>query len=839
VTRSGYTGVYEQLQFEQEVRQVASSKPQNTDFTRDILGRFVCNDLGEALDSADPRGHRRDGSTQEDARQFDIIVVGGGSFGCIFAQHLLYSDATHRHRILVIEGGPLSLPEHVQNLPILGLGVPGGSTRDPGVQNEVWGLPWISNVPFPGLAYTIGGRSVFFGGWAPELLERETSTWPNRVLNELRNILPDGRDGYFRQASEQIGVTETNDFIFGDLHEALRKRLFDGLKAGKVRDAIPLAELPLHLDGVPAAKRDLMKLEAPLAVQGGAPRSGFFPMNKFSAVPLIMEASRTATYEAFNDDVKKRLMIVPNCHVKRLETWPSTGGIRVVNVLTSQGTVPVPEGGTVVLALGTIENARLALISFPALPNVGLIGSNLMAHLRSNLTIRMPRSSLPPGLTSELQASALFVKGGHEFADGSRGHFHLQITAAGLEKPGADSEAELFKKNPDVDLFGRLRRITDESVVITIRGIGEMEPGNPDSRVSLSGESDEYTLPRAWVAIKPSGRDQELWKAMDASADDVALVLADGKPYEIFMGAGAFQSVGAGQVPSDILAFERRRDGLGTTHHEAGTLWFGDDEGTSVTNPDARFHHVENTYVVGPALHPSVGSPNPMLTGTALARRLAEHVARVDPAQADPGFTLLFDGIKTDKWRMSTIRNQPGRDNPGRFLVVNGGLEAVPGTDLGLYWYTEPAPPNFILRLEWLRWRDDDNSGLFLRFPHPDSKGYNNTAWVAVDFGFEVQIDQLAREDGAPIHKTGAIYGQVGPADPEGLPVSPPGQWNEYEIRVNSQTYDVALNGVPITHFENADPTRGLPSASGTPSFIGLQIHTGRVAFRKIQIKAL
>src|SRR5207247_3137241 len=111
---------------------MTSRKPQNTDFSRDILGRYICSGLDEALGSADPAGRRRDGTSQEDARPFDIIVVGGGSFGCVFAQHMLYSDAAHSHRILVREGGPLSLPEHVQNLPMLGLGVPVGAPRDRG-----------------------------------------------------------------------------------------------------------------------------------------------------------------------------------------------------------------------------------------------------------------------------------------------------------------------------------------------------------------------------------------------------------------------------------------------------------------------------------------------------------------------------------------------------------------------------------------------------------------------------------------------------------------------------------------------------------------------------------
>lgn len=194
---------------------------------------------------------------------------------------------------------------------------------------------------------------------------------------------------------------------------------------------------------------------------------------------------------------------------------------------------------------------------------------------------------------------------------------------------------------------------------------------------------------------------------------------------------------------------------------------------------------------------------------------------------------------------MSTIKNQPGRDDPGHFIVANGALEAIPGTGLGLYWCTEPAPANFILKLQWRASREDDNSGVFIRFPRPDSKGYDNTAFVGVDYGFEVQIDQRGEPDGAAIHKTGAIFNLAGPTNPDRLPVQPLGQWNIFEIHVQSQTYTVFLNGVQITRFtfvvgsDHRHPDRGLPSMPGFPRFIGLQTHTGRVAFRNIEIKSL
>lgn len=135
-----------------------------------------------------------------------------------------------------------------------------------------------------------------------------------------------------------------------------------------------------------------------------------------------------------------------------------------------------------------------------------------------------------------------------------------------------------------------------------------------------------------------------------------------------------------------------------------------------------------------------------------------------------PAFRNLFDGSDTGKWRMTTARDQPGRDEPARFEVVDGAFEAVPGRDIGLWWHTDPTPPDFLLSVEWLMTGPTDNSGVFVRFPDPQSKGYDNAAWAAVDFGFEIQIDNLGRPDGDPVHLTAAVYEMAAPADPARSP---------------------------------------------------------------------
>ncbi len=816
---------------------MASSKTaQLTDFSVDILGRYMCNGFDEAMHSADKTAQRPDGSPQSDARPFNAIIIGGGSFGGVLAQHLLYTDDTNSYRILVLEAGRHSLPEHFQNLPLNG---------QPG--NEIWGLPWRSNVPgFQGLAYTIGGRSLFFGGWSPRLLDTEmpSTVWPGNVIMDLKAQ-------YFDEAAKQIGTDTTNDFMHGALHQSLRQRLADGINGVinnmSVRHAIPFAELPLNLSDVGPNPPDILKLEAPLAVQGAAPLPGFFPMNKFSAAPLMMEAARVAQVRSGGDDVKKRLMIVPDVHVTRLVTGVRNGQTAVTEVLLKQfgieQSVPVPDGAVVVIAVGTIESTRLSLTSFPNLPNSGLIGQNLIAHLRSNLTIRIPRAALPPDLPTALESSALFVKGRFQYAPNEFGTFHLQITASGLDRPSTDSEAELFKKVPEFDQLQALRLSNDDNVVITIRGIGEMTPRNSASKVTLSGDIDEFGMPRAFVELAPSPRDNNLWNAMDETADDVAKLFANGQPYEVFdppQGTpNQIFTVQPNAFASTVLPFQKRRDPMGTTHHEAGTLRMGVNPADSVTNDSARFHHVMNAYVAGPALFPTLGSPNPMLTGTALARRLGDHLKKPRP-QASAGFTLLFDGNSPASWHMSTIKNQPGRDYPGRFHVVDGGLESAPGTDLGLF-YTKVPFADYILTLQWLTWRDDDNSGIFLRFPDANSKNYDNTAFVAVDFGFEVQIDALGR--GAPppgqsvdkkFRTTGAIYNMPNQTLDESVVPNGPGVWNEFEIRVKGNRFLVFLNGQQKTDFTNTDLTRGISSA---PGFVGLQSHTGHVLFRNIQIR--
>lgn len=884
------------------------SGSQPTEFALDVLGRYVCNGFDEAMASADaafrstatdvagnplpPRG---------DLRPFDFVVIGGGTFGAAVAEHLWFRSSGRGERVLVLEAGPFLLPEHMQNLPSLGLG------------REVWGLPWRADPALKysesGLAYCVGGRSLWWGGWSPRLLNEETpvGVWPKAVLDDLNGPkLPDGSNGYFRQSGQQIGVTATNDYIFGELHDALREQLFDAVTSGNVSDLMDLSTLPdsptVEIRDTPATLDDLatllgvrlpnplptgpaakaleqellnkLKLEAPLAVQARPEHAGFFPLNKFSTVPLLVKAARAAYRDSAGDDVRKRMMIVPRCHVNHLSVVNDGNERRVDAVITDRGPIPVAPDAKVIIALGTIESTRLALISFG---EDGRIGANLMAHLRSNLTVRIPREALKtlsPSVRA-LQASALFVKGRHSFtSDGTVGHFHFQITASGLGNIGSNSEAELFQKIPDVDTLDQHLNADDSTVVITIRGIGEMQPNNSASNVTLDLNPThvDFGDRQVWVNLQPSAKDLELWEAMDKASDQLAAELANGKKIDILhpvSGALLKTGVDASTLPTEIPHQTRdahpngRRDALGSTHHEVGTMRMGDDPITSVTDANCRMHGISNVYVASPALFPTIGSPNPMLTGIALARRLGNHLVPPPPIHApEPGFRTLFDGTQKAteffaKWLMA---------GGGGFVIANQSLIAQPGNEVGLLYYAPEQFDDFTLRLDFClphpHGNANDNSGVFVRFrdprkpvlpgtPGPDVPG--NSATVAIDTGYEIQIDDEARgdrrknePDGFDYNRTGAIYkikgmgsgtGQQSYTNTQRLIAS---VWHSFEITVINRTYTVLLDGEPATRF-TADPNEKYRGKSKTEDpdsgFIGLQTHTGNVAFANIRIR--
>ena len=184
-------------------------------------------------------------------------------------------------------------------------------------------------------------------------------------------------------------------------------------------------------------------------------------------------------------------------------------------------------------------------------------------------------------------------------------------------------------------------------------------------------------------------------------------------------------------------------------------------------------------------------------------------------------FVKLFDGKTLDGWKMA---------GTGNFLIIESEKALLSYGGMGLLWYYKKQFKDFILTLEWKVSNINDNSGVFVRFPNPC-----NDPNIAIEYGYEIQIDDTGLPDGDPIHKTGAVYNYKG-SSLKTKNISKPlvvGKWNTFRIYVIQQSYSVTLNEEKIvTNFVGNKSLEG---------YIGLQNHDDRskVYFRNIMIKEL
>ncbi len=174
----------------------------------------------------------------------------------------------------------------------------------------------------------------------------------------------------------------------------------------------------------------------------------------------------------------------------------------------------------------------------------------------------------------------------------------------------------------------------------------------------------------------------------------------------------------------------------------------------------------------------------------------------------DGGFSALFNGQDLSGWVVV-------RGAPESFAVRDSVLQTNASPKCWLR--SEQEYLNYVLRLEWRLLSEEGNSGVFL---------------CARDTGeefpqcLEVQIYHKNAGGMFPIRK--AVGG------PTALPweerINPVGQWNQYQIVVYNGCVVLAVNGHVVSQANILDPQIG---------HIGLQCETGRVQFRRIEIKEI
>lgn len=815
---------------------------QQTSLALDILSQFVCNTWEEA--TADPDG-------------IDVVVIGGGMYGGYCASKIYElsrlrfgadeHDKMKALRVLVLDAGPFLVPEHSQNIPNLGLPTPSVFTpksiqsgTNIGTTNIVWGFGWRSNKSYSEQAYCVGGKGVYWGGWCPRLQPVDLVQWPEEVrryLTEVNEQKPvgtrpiDHRDqatnaklrrgeplSAYGALEYEIGVVPQDDFVFDPANICQDSEAQIGLN-GAVR---------IFLDSQKAAIDDRITevIPAPIAVQTQSFISGLFALDKYSSVPTITASARTDHGDGRTKNF--RFSVVPFTHVVRLECAPAgeenpAVGTRLVDriVVKNGGEVKILKIGShcqVVLALSCIESTRLALESFSLessllrKPGDELIGRNFMVHLCSDITFKVERTKFEEFVNTHwggekklveiLQLASLHIQ-----CEGQRGTYQYQLYAA-TNQDGPDDN--MYRMAPELDIQRQIASgFDDASISFVLRSSGEVKGGrdhpvgDPNFHfIDMAGDADydkEFGHKRAWVQFQSDGSGNTadpIWADMHDTAHAIAKALANG---------GKLEYDGDFTLPSFST-----QQGPGTSWHDSGTLWMGDDPATSVTDVNGHFHHVTNAYCADQALFTTVGSANPVLTGLCLARKVADDIVskhssyKATPAELN-GFTSL--SLDPNNGWLTTPYN-------GIQIINKEIIETKPDDGIGIY-YLPLEYENFELHVEWKAFRTPvfPNAGVLLRMPDPQTVDFRDKAQAAAFYNtvIEVQIDDLGKNVksdrnpqaicGDSYFKTGAVYGIAPATQWAGSVLAPDGHetaepyWNVFQIKVEGKNIEVRLNG--------------------------------------------
>jgi choline dehydrogenase-like flavoprotein len=177
------------------------------------------------------------------------------------------------------------------------------------------------------------------------------------------------------------------------------------------------------------------------------------------------------------------------------------------------------------------------------------------------------------------------------------------------------ADAAVMARHPlDTLGYGMTRLLQPRCLISGVRfqAIVEPEP-DPDSRVSLSAtERDALGMPRVRI-------DWRLGSNVQRTFDRTLAIIGAELELSGVAGVTLDPPLQGGAWPSSL-------DPEGTWHH-MGTTRMHDSPRHGVVDRHCRVHGVGNLYLAGSSLFPTAGANFPTITLTALALRLADHLA--------------------------------------------------------------------------------------------------------------------------------------------------------------------------------------------------------------------
>jgi choline dehydrogenase-like flavoprotein len=501
---------------------------------------------------------------------YDVIVVGSGMGGGVLASAL--ADAGKR--VLVLEAGSLLFPTHIGNLPrrlLIGQ-----------FQKHIWSL-WedfkvinYNNVQGSayqgGQGFNLGGRSIFWGSFIPPLASWELDAFPAVVKQHLLEAGPTG--GY--PAARRVFNADTP--APSNFQTTSKDTLNQTLPGWNAEDV-------------------------PVGVEYTGATNWSIPAGIFSTADLIIEDQ--LVQRPPNLGSEREPLTVNLNHAARKVTFDAGDNRRATGVHCFDLLDKVERtytADTIVLSAGTLESAKIALLSGINNP---MIGHGVTDHAIPYRHFVIPPNALATTPPSETEPKSAKILLRHPAASRDAHAFDIIVELGAEFNQGRYVNPEHLEQDENIRAGYMLCEIVFQfySPLLDANTI-TLNSSNPAGPVSVFMNAAPPVQPLINEARQLPTRVFAAYNAQPVLGER-ALLAADGL--------------------ADLDTAE-----VGGVAHEVGSLRMAGD-GNGVVDADLRFVGYKNLYACDNSVFPMSPAGNPSLTLVALAKRLAGHI------QANPG----------------------------------------------------------------------------------------------------------------------------------------------------------------------------------------------------------